>query len=678
MNHTDFFQEYQNKKRTSEDLFKSLETKFVMNEGEVDEAFLGIKNAEERKKEIEDYFNKITTIAPEWKKYKLFLGDKSYPQYVKIGEATPEQKKQAFDIIISQASQDKFKRGASGIGPSEKDKSVVAYNPKGKTQDKEEDQNQQQNQGSSNYRLTKTKKGYEFGGPDRVVRIIDNAQSEINHYDWMNSPLKFLFDKNLRFNGDSISFDFRNGTVVDFSGKQGFWQGPFVGGTFESKYLGNSFSGKFFWNNKDFQAKPTAFIDGKFQDTTNTGILGMNNVVSATEADNFHLIQVPVGYSIEILTNKQLRHTVTVGKRLDAKDSNFEYIVYVGYEVTVSPKSVIVPWEQIRQSFDEYYINSEIKSIPEILDLSNGEQIIELRVLKSGTPPVFTKKEKYNATAPYTEVSWDNLNGLKKVVEPKYDLLFKLNNDQDFEAFNKIKGYADSPRFEQDMDAISTYLNNGIINSSDLAKFPYLKNILTPEVLSEDFGRGARTKKVRTFSGAGINPVNTFTQKPIKTVSDIIAFLEKKYEADKKAGKNIKAKYEKDFAELQKQISKSKKYTQGFGGGKEGLAAQEKESDAALSRLQDFVKYFIEKISYGSGVRSDAKDSNEIKQYFIDAIKNKIQQHKPPIQPAQTTQPVAEPIVGFMGHSKNIGNTPIGVTESVIRSKVRNILKEML
>lgn len=667
MNHTDFFQEYQNKKKASEELFEDLQSKFVMNEGEIDEAFLGIKNPEERKKEIEDYYNKITNNSPEWKKYKLFLGDKSDPQYVTIGEATPEQKNQALNIIISQASQDKFKKGASGIGPSEKDKSVVAYTSKGKTQDQPQTQNQQ-GQGSPNYKLIKTKNGYEFGGPDRVVRTIDNAQSEIDHYDWVNSPLKFLFDENLKFNGDSISFDFDNGTVVNFDGKKGFWQGPFLGGTFESKYLGDSFSGRFFWNNKDFQAKPTAFIEGRFQDITNTGILGMNNVVSATEAQNFHIIQVPVGYSIEVLTNKQLRHTITVNKRLDATDSNFQYTVYMGYDVTISPDSVIVPWEKIRQFFDEYYVNSKIKSIPEVLELSSDEQIIELRVLKAGTPPVFTKKEKFDATKQYFENA-GNLSGLKSLAslgkgfKVNYNLNFKLNNDQEFEAFNKIKGYVDSPRFMQDLDSISTYLNNGIIDNKDIAKFPYLKNILTTEVLSEAF-KNSKSKNVRSFSGRS-RAINTFTGQPIKTVSDIIAYLEKKYEADKKAGKNIKAAYEKDFSDLQKQISGSKYTMSSDLGSNKSTTVQEKESDVALGRLQNFVKYFIEKIDAGN-------KTNDVKQYIINAIKTKIQQHKSQENTSQTPQTG----VFTQQQASQIGG-PI-LPESIIRLKIREVLKGML
>lgn len=658
MNHTDFFEEYKNKKQASEDLFKSIESKFgPLNEGMINEAI----------EDLKDYFYKIMQ-APNWEPYKLFLGDNADPKYIEVGKATKDQINQAWNIIAQQAKADGFKGEIKNTGKN----GTVVYNSI-KKQDANQDQEsaetgETQNAGPANYQLIKTKQGYQFGGPERIATTIDNAQSEINNYDWGQSPLKFLFEPHIQFNGSSIAFDFKRGIILDFKGT---WNGLFVGKMFDGIYKGESFNGNFSSKNENWQSPPTAFVDGTFNDTTKTGILELNNVTNANLGDEFHLIQVPVGFSIEILTSKQLRHTITVSKRLDNIDSNFSYSVYMGYNMDATPNIVTLPWSKIRQEFDSYSISYKTKSIPGLLTLQSDEQIIELSVLKAGTPPVFKKKEKFDATKQYSE-DVGNLSGLKDLTRvTRYNLNLKLNDDQDFENFTKMKGYVDSPKFMQDLDSISTFLDNDIITAADIAKFPYLKNIFTSEVLSEASFTGAKNKRYKSFSqtgsGSGSIPRLPGSNQPLKTAADIATYLNDKYKEDLKIGRqdryNKESKELYDLIVLKKPIRKSAYPTSS----QQSVQTQEKESDAALGRLNNFVKNFVYKIDAGS-------KTNEVRAFIIDAIKKKIKpapQEQPEVQ-AQTqgvdpTKGIAQPNVkGPLTH------------ESFIRLEIRNILEGLL
>lgn len=587
MNRIDFFEQYQNKKQSSDRLFESISSKISVNESNVNEGLFGKKNKQ--------------------------------------------------------------------TGDTQSDQSIENT--------------------SSSFTPTKTKQGYLFGGPDRFVKVIDNPQAEINNKNnW--DQFKFLFDPKLKFNGNSISFDFKRGIILNFDG--GIWTGPFVGNTFSSKYIGRSFKGNFFGPNTNFQASPTAFVDGRFYDSTKSGILGIDNKEEANLGDNFNLIQVPEGYSIEILTNKQLRHTISVIKRLDNVDSNFKYNVYLGYDIDSStPNVVTLPWAKIRQSFDSYYINYKVKSIPDLITLQGDEQIVELMILKTGTPPVFKKKEKFDASKRYSEDA-GKLLGLKDLTKvSKYDLNFKINNDQDLDVFNKVKGYVNSPQFMQDLDSISTYIDNKIIDQNDINKFPYLRNLFTPDVLAEgSFTSGRGSSGGFRKVGGGISSVatNPYTRKPIKSPKDIQDYLNKKYENDIKAGKDITAQWNKEFSEIQSKISSSK--TKKYSFTQTSQQSQEKESDDALRRLENFVKYFVLKIDAGD-------KTNDVKAFIFDAIKKKVQQNTPQVQPQAQAQPQAQvqsqpqPQTQYTYiPQRNV--TPLSVKESVIRLEIRKILKGLL
>jgi hypothetical protein len=236
-----------------------------------------------------------------------------------------------------------------------------------------------------------------------------------------------------------------------------------------------------------------------------------------------------------------------------------------------------------------------------------------------------------------------------------------------------MKGYVDSPKFIQDLDSISTFLDNDIITAGDIAKFPYLKNIFTPEVLSEAslLGRGRSGSGMMSVSGKYSSVINPDTRQEFKSEFEIVQYLTKKYAAE--LGKGISSdQYKKEYANLMQQFKQSKKtpkYSQRTQVAQsqrvQGFQTQEKESDAALGRLNNFVKNFVYKIDAGG-------KTNEVRSFIVDAIKKKIQQHKPAPKEQPEVQAQAQGVV------QQQVIKPILHKESFIRREIRNILEGLL
>jgi hypothetical protein len=669
MNHTDFFQEYQNRKKTSEDLFKGLQSKFVLNEGEIDEALFGlVKGAKDKEKDLSDYYHKITTNAPNWQSYKLNLGG---GKFVEIGKTTDEEKKQAWNELLKQASADKFKGGIAN------EKGIVVYDSKVKSQTQQPQQPQQTGGTQpSNYQIERKGKTYYFGKNQNeryTAEVVSPGDAAMMNYDWQHSELKYLFEPPLKLIGKQMAFDLKQGIVMNFVGK---WEGPFVGNTFAGIYDGEYFKGNYKWDNTDFnpskktvKEKAIAFVDGTFSDRTNTGILGSPNIVSTV--DNFHLIQIPVGYSIEVLTNKQLRHTITTTKRLDGVNSNFTYYVYLGYEAgEQEPLPVTLSWEQIRMDFDNYQINLNIKNIPGLFKLQSDENIIELKIVKAGTPPVFTKKEAFDDAKTYSE-DLPLLSGLKSISPSvkKSEVDFDLSDDADFENFLKSKNYINSPQFLKDLETIGKGIDYGKVKN--ISKYPDLVKIFTPDVLSEGFS-------VDDDYGSGYGDYESVYQTNDPAKTETFKKLKQNLEAQYKDYFQKYGQYPDEFKEQMKMISKAygpkkKKKIVSNPSNNTSLAqpqVQKTSEDAALNRLDNFVKYFVEKIQSKT---KDIGKTQEIKNFIFNAIKQRLQQYK------QTAKKTVEPvnIANVNPSSKQQIGKPF-TAESIIRLKIRGILKKML
>ena len=613
MEHTDFFRQYQYRKQEADRLFES-----------VNEALFGL------------------------------IGKKKSGQQATSADTTSNQSKAQDEPDDSQ----------------ENDETQAA----GDTKD-----NQAKAEPTS-YKIIKNKKGgFYFGDEKRfVAKINDPIPAVYDNFDFSKSPLKILFDPSIEFQGDSISFDTDEGVIYSFISSAGYWKGTFIGKEFDSKWLQKSekdyFKGKFYSKNSNFSAPPVAFADGKFIDKTKSGILGSPNIINASEANNFSLIQVPAGYSIEILTNKQLRYTISTIKRLDNIDSNFIFSVSSGTDMGSSPVNITIPWNDIRINYNNYQINPKIKGIPKLFQFQNGEKMLELKIVKTGEEPIFKKKVAFNPKKEYMEDT-SKIPGLNSLLGRRYTLGVKPNNDQEFDLITKAKAYAGSPQFIQDLDAVSVFLDNEIIDSSDIKNYPFLKNVLTSDVISEvDF------RKKSEYSNFTLK--NPYTNDFIKNQSDIVLYLQKKYEDYYNKHKQYPKEYNKEFADLYdnivlKKVSTPKKTNINWPNkpqqpqqSQHTPQVQQKESDGALRRLEGFVKNFVYKIEMG-------ESTNQWRKFILDTIKNRIQRHKTQEQPEekQIEQPTKQqPQSSAQQKAINI----IPISESFIRLEIRKILSRFL
>ena len=698
MNNLDFFTEYESQKRRAQKIFESLDNKIGSNKNELNEAFFGlVKTAKDREKALKDYFFKITK-APNWQSYSVDLD--STGKQVKIENATPEDLDDAWEFIRQQAASDEFK------GAMKQDGDSIIYQKGGKGSnaqdssqnadpnadpDADADSDAQQSQPSApTYELTYDKKQgkYFFGSNERFATKISNSLTDLQTYDFAKSPLKYLFEDPLKFGLREIVFDFKEGKIV--AAKDGFWIGDFAGGMLQADFIGNNFRGRFFSNNEDWRSKPTAFISGTFFDTSKTGILGLKDVKQGNENYAFHLIQLPAGYSVEILTDKQLRHTITCEKRMDISNSNFIYSVYMGYDIDqASPKSVTLTWETIRTEYDAYKISGKMNSLPDLFSLASDEKIIELRVVESGTPPSFKKKERFDSAKEYIE-NTSGLRGLKQVSGSQYnrDLKFNITNDSDFENFNKIKGYINSNQFANDLNQASIYLDNKLISSEDIKnKFPYLVNVFTSQVLlKEAVVNLANPKKSygrRTYSSRS-SVKNPLTGKKFEETYEIADYLNQKYKAQIEANGGKKpAAYQKEYQDLYNAVFGAKntstsKLTSSTSSAEDDSTVAggiSKEEGAVLKRIENFVKYFVYKID-------DGKNTNKVRKYFIDMLKAKVTAHKEPANTKSTNATTATQATPA-ATPKATKSTPkkggVGkLKESIVRNEIRNIFKDLL
>jgi hypothetical protein len=693
MNNLDFFQEYENYKRKTQSIFESLDKKINSKKNELNEALFGlIKTAKDREKEIKDIFFDLPNDE-DVKDYSIDLGSKNF---VKIENATNDDLEQAWEILRTEIEKDGFKGklwfNANGL---------LSYHTADEVKKNEKQPNNQQQDSLPAYKITYDKKNnrYLFGSPDRYVTKISNALSELQTYNWEKSPLKYLFEDPLKFGLREIVFDFKEAKISAV--RDGFWNGNFAGGLFEADFVGNSFKGRFFSNNEDWKSKPTAFVSGTFTDKSKTGILGLKDVKQGNENYAFHLIQLPPSYSIEVLTDKQLRHTITCEKRMDTSNSNFVYSVYMGYDIDqVSPKSIVLPWENIRAYYNSYKVSGKMKSLLNLFSLESDESIIELRIVEAGTPPSFKKKEKFDDKKEYIE-NTSNLRGLKQISGSQYNrnLNFDITSDSDFENFNKIKGYINSNQFQSDLKKASVYLDNKLISTQEIKnKFPYLVNVFTSDVISEAGVNLANPKKnygKQTYNTRSGKIKNPLTGKNFEQSYEISDYLNQKYKAEIEANGGRKPDaYQKEYQKLYDAVfnSKSNVYSSASIGSESStqLSSANKEEDVVLKRIENFVKYFVYKID-------DGKNTNKIRKFFIDLLKSKITAHKelskasqptsqPTAQPTAqpTVQPIAQPIAqpvskkGSAPKSPKKGGVGGAIKENLIRLEIRKILGNIL
>jgi hypothetical protein len=246
-------------------------------------------------------------------------------------------------------------------------------------------------------------------------------------------------------------------------------------------YKGSSFEGFFNSKNENFQAKPTAFVDGKFNDIDKKGILGLPNLLKVSKKQ-FNLIQIPEGYSLNILTNKGTSHKIDVAKRLNIKDSDFIYVVTDGSEINPQPKQVLITWPEMRLNYNKYIINSATKEIPKLLSINSDEEITELRIIRGQVPVVFSKEERFDPNKGY-EIDFAKFPslGITSLNSPNASgssIQIKIQNDSDVKQMQKMQNYLASNTFINDIANIAKGVRVNTINKDLIKRYSYVDYLI--------------------------------------------------------------------------------------------------------------------------------------------------------------------------------------------------------
>ena len=651
MNNLDFFAEYEGHKRRAERIFESLDKKINSNKSELDEALFGlVKGAKEKGAErevaLKTYFNKLLK-APNWQNYKIDTGSGE----VEIGNATPDQIEKAWEALRMQGLSDSF----TGVLKQDGD-TIIYQKGKGKpmkdgqqsadpnqNQDPSQDPNQNNKQKTpTSYKVYKEKGFYVFGNNDRRALAVNVADSQLDLIAWDKSPIKWIFSDKVQFLGQKIDLDLKQGIVKGFDGK--IWIGPFKGGEFlASAYKGNSFEGDFNSKNSAFQAKPTAFIDGSFNDIDNVGILGLPNILKASKKQ-FNLIQIPEGYSLNILTDKGTSYKIDVAKRLDLEDSNFIYIVTDGGEINPQPKQVMLSWPEIRARYNNYIINSATKSLPKLLTLDSGENIKEITIVRGQTPVMFKQEEKFDPNKSY-EIDFAKFPslGIGTLNAPNASgssVQIKIENDSDVKEMQKIKNYLASNTFVNDISNIAKGVRVKTIDKDIISKYPYV-NYLIKSFLKED--------------SSSMSP---------QMMQQLAYYINKGQKVGSGSSK------ESEQQPLQQMTQSEEEYL--------------------LEKLNSLIKFFEEKL-----VSSDPDSDRAIKNQVYTAINNLLKRYAggdissimnqpAPVSPttSPTTAPTAKPTPsktkGVKPKNPKKGGAGGAIKENVVRLEIRRILGDIL
>ena len=651
MNNLDFFAEYEGQKRRAERIFESLDKKINSNKSELNEALFGlIKGAKEKGAErevaLKTYFNKLLK-APNWQNYKIDTGSGE----VEIGNATPDQIEKAWEVFRVQGLNDSF------TGTLKQDGDSIIYQKGGgkpmkddgqQSADPNQAQNQDPNQDNKqktpiSYRVYKEKGFYVFGNNDRRAQSINVADSQLDLIEWDRSPIKWIFSDKVQFLGKTIDLDLKEGIVKGFDG---MWIGPFKGGKLlGGPYKGNSFEGFFNAKNENFQAKPTAFIEGQFNDIDKKGILGIPNILKVTKKQ-FNLIQIPEGYSLNILTSSGVDYRIDVLKRLDIKDSNFVYLVTDGSEINPQSKQVVLAWPEIRTNYKNYFINSATKVIPKLLTLDSNESISELAIVRGNTPVVFKQEEKFDPSKSY-EIDFAKFPtlGIGALNTPNASgssVQIKIQNDSDVKQMQKMQNYLASNMFINDISNIAKGVRVKTIDKDLISKYPYV-NYLIKSFLKED--------------ASSMSP---------QMMQQLAYYINR----GQKGGRG--SSRESDQQSLQQM--------------------KQSEEEYLLEKLNSVIKFFEEKL-----VSSDPDSDRAIKTQVYSAINNLLKKYaggdissimnqSTPTPTPTTASPTANPKAGS-STTKTKGVKPKNpkkggaggsITENMVRLEIRRILGDIL
>jgi hypothetical protein len=198
-----------------------------------------------------------------------------------------------------------------------------------------------------------------------------------------NKAFSWLF--NASFYAQEIVIDARGMSVSKFVGEwyDGIFKGEYFtnhlsGGQIDSNRLGfngGTFNGQVFDLNYTYwRVAPTNFIGGTVENSGD-GLLGLPDLESGIIKGKNHIMQAPVGkYILFKIQGDDEVYPIKVIKRLDDRNSDFKYLD------VITNKSVVIPWEIMRSSFNSLFIGRSKNGfiMPGLINLSGVIERVEI------------------------------------------------------------------------------------------------------------------------------------------------------------------------------------------------------------------------------------------------------------------------------------------------------------
>jgi hypothetical protein len=332
---------------------------------------------------------------------------------------------------------------------------------------------------------------------------------------------------------------------------------------------------------------------------------------------------MPVGYYFQFRSKKGISGYIKTLKRLDNVNSDFKFEILNGFKSQNTPYVLNLTWTQIRQSWNNLFVNpNNTKSLAGLITVLDDDEIVEMYI-SSSLATFKTPALEFNPKTIYTfnlskipDLFITSVKGAGgKFTKPEVGLKFRSKDE--FDKYNEIVSYINSGVFKQDVKDINRGVKYGEIDG--YGPFDYLKFVFN------------------NIKGTRLVPEKEKTR---RTVSE-----------------NIKGN-----------IHTHKFKTPDLGTYTKGPGEQKIEHGIvpAMNRMNDFVKYFVENITMKSGELNSEMQNLIISKLKIALGTDIIQ--KPIVSPEPTKR--SEPGMS----SVDAANT-FSIKES-FRKTVRNIIKD--
>lgn len=223
------------------------------------------------------------------------------------------------------------------------------------------------------------------------------------------------------------------------------------------------------------------------------GCLGLKSIVFLERKDNFHMIQLPNRYQIEIIAGKNKHYVLTVTESLfhvtglPTKEKQ-----YIEIENVITHNNVKYAWATIRQDFNNYMFN-----INSPLHINGAVHIPNIREIKcigispytsTGQNGISNNLHLFGEIINFSEFPSLNIN---QIIE------FDCFDESDIKSLFEIHDSLYNNTFFTELKCVKTLLNSGYVNG--YGKFNQLKTIFNNKPGDEFNYEKSEVKQVFDF-----------------------------------------------------------------------------------------------------------------------------------------------------------------------------------